>query len=235
MNSKTLTNQMAEAEAEVDEMEKELNVHNRDGRPGFPVEEGAFKGWRAFGTHPFSPDEKKSFIRAIRELFDSEIGLLGKFILILFGLYIVFAVVLTVVNPAMWVVVILAFSISFFTSSFNNLMIIFGWLKLAKCNGEYILWDGKNIFALPLKYGKNLIFTSKDIASITVEYDYSETVRVCNRNKGNANIDFHVGPFKPGIMSNDTLDQLAIDKQEFVKILTSATGLEPIMTRIHRN
>jgi hypothetical protein len=207
------------------DLEKELNVHNRDGRPGFPVKEGAFKGWRAFGAHPFSPDEKKN---VIREFLDSEVGLLGMFLAILLGIYFTFAVVLTILHPVMWVVGILAFIFS----SFNNLMIRFGWFKLAKCHGKYILWDGKNVFALPLKYGKNLVFTSKDIATITVEYGHSETVRVRNRNKGNANINFRVGLFSS--MSDDTADHVDIDKQEFVKILASATGLEPIMKHIYR-
>jgi len=42
------------------ELEKELNVHNRDGRPGFPVKEGAFKGWRAFGANLVEPGAWRS-------------------------------------------------------------------------------------------------------------------------------------------------------------------------------
>ena len=34
--------------------------------------------------------------------------------------------------------------------------------------------------------------------------------------------------------SDDTRNHIEIDKQEFVKILASATGLEPIMKHIYR-
>ena len=220
----------AEVVAKMDEfsdLEKELKIANSDGRPGYPVKDGAFKGWRAFGTHPFSQNQKKNLIR---DMFNSEIGLLAKLFLILLGIFFIFMFVLTITNPVMWVVGILVFVFS----SFNNLMIKIGWLRLAKCEGKYILWDGKNVFALPLKYGRSLVFTSKDIQTITVEYGHSERVHICNRDKGNANVNFHVGIFTPGIMSNETHDQLAIDKQQFVKILSSATGLEPNMVEIYR-
>ena len=124
---------------EFDELEKELKISGRDGRPGHPIKEGPFKGWRAFGAHPFSQNEKKNLIR---DLFNSEIGILAKLLLILLGIFFIFMFVLTITNPVMWVVGILVFVFS----SFNHLMIKIGWLRLAKCEGKYILWDGKNVF-----------------------------------------------------------------------------------------
>lgn len=136
-----------------------VSVNKTHSNTGSLVNGGIFKGWRAFGYRPkrsFSPNDEKLPISDkifMILLLSVLVGLLVGMSMISNG-----ACFLALIPVLIWVAL----------DYFNGLMIRNGWLLLARCVGEYALWDGRNMFAIPLDHNRTLFIPLENIRQIVV-------------------------------------------------------------------
>ena len=195
-----------------------VSVKTTSKNTGTLVNHGVFKGWRAFGP----PSKKKSPPANWEKssMFDT----------ILFSIFLCLglAVVLwlTKISNGICLIALTApilLAMAAVVEYFNDLMIKKGWLFLARCKGQYALWDGQNTFAIPLAHNRNLFISSEKIFEIivhrgpgTLTNNKYGLVHILTRGK-NGHVNF-------------TTSQ---DEQNFLNILIKVTGIIP-KTKYHK-
>tara|TARA_B110000444_G_C18838378_1_gene597424 strand:+ start:2363 stop:3118 length:756 start_codon:yes stop_codon:yes gene_type:complete len=195
-----------------------VSVKTTSKNTGTLVNHGVFKGWRAFGP----PSKKKSPPANWEKssMFDTILFS----ILLCLGLAVVLW--LTKISNGICLIALTApilIAMSAVVEYFNDLMIKKGWLFLARCKGQYALWDGQNTFAIPLAHNRNLFISSETIFEIIVHRGpgiYTNNkyglVHIFTRGK-NGHVNF-------------TTSQ---DEQDFLNILIQVTGVIP-KTKYHK-
>ena len=191
-----------------------VSVNKTHPNTGSLVNGGIFKGWRVFGYRP-----KRSFSPSDEKLPISDKILMILFLSVLVGLLVGMSMIsngacfLALIPVLIWVALYY----------FNDLLIKKGWLLLARCVGEYALWDGRNMFAIPLDHNRTLFIPLENIRQIVVHNGpgavssgYGGMVDLSVRGK-NGHIKFR--------------DQKA--KTDFVNLLIQMTEITPV-SKFHK-
>ena len=208
---------------EFEELEIEFATNNRNNAlPGFLVPEGKFQNWNVYGNHPYLE----------HELVKSTLWLMTN--LWIWGSYgIVFISLSVMVFPFL---VLLPFIIGV-KYLWDFIMIKSELFLFVKCSSNYIYWDRRDQFAIPMKYGKVMLFTSNQIKSIVVEYNAGDTnagntIHIKNYRTNNVHIDFHSCLLRA---PENLKRQMVQDKMNFTQVLRLITNIEPKMKRITRS
>lgn len=191
-----------------------VSVNKTHSKNGSLVNSGIFKGWRAFGYRPrraFSPNDEKLPI--------SDKILMILFLSVLVGLLVGMSMIsngacfLALIPVLIWVAL----------SYFNDLLIKNGWFLLARCVGEYALWDGRNMFAIPLVHNRTLFISSEKIRRIVVHNGPG----AASGGYGGM-VDISVSGKNGHIQFSDL-----IARSDFVNLLCQTTGITP-MSKFHK-
>ena len=175
---------------------------------GSLVSGGVFKGWRAFGYRPkrnLSPNDEKL------SMFDK------IFILLLLCVIIGFLVGMTKISNGVCFLALIPIVIWVALHYFNDFMIKKRWFLVARCVGEYALWDGRNMFAIPLNHNRTLFISSEKIRQIVV---HNGPGAVSSGYGGMVDL------FVSGKNGHIKFGDLKC-KTEFVNLLTQVTGIIP--------
>ena len=200
---------------EFEDLEMDLATDNRNhSLPGFLVPEGEFKNWKVYGNHPhFEHERVNSTANTIANLWIwGSIGIvLIPLSLILFPFSLLLLFIIGV--KYLW----------------DYIMIKSELFLFVNCSSKYIYWNKENQLAIPMKYGKAMLFTSDQIKSIVVEYNAGDTIHIKNHRSNNVHIDFSTW-----ILSTpeNQKRQMKQDKQNFIQVIHLITNIEPKMKYI---
>ena len=203
---------------EFEELEIEFATNNRnDALPGFLVPKGKFQNWNVYGNHPYLEHELvNSTLATMANLWIW--GSIGIVFIPLSVMLFPFSLLLPFIIGVKYL--------------WDFIMIKSELFLFVKCSSNYIYWDRKDQFAIPMKYGKVMLFTSNQIKSIVVEYNARDIIHIKNYRTFNVNIDF-----QPSfLLAPENLKrQMVQDKMNFTQVLRLITNIEPKMKRITRS
>ena len=197
---------------EFEELEIEFATNNRnDALPGFLVPEGKFQNWNVYGNHPYSE----------HELENSTLWLMAN--LWFTGWFGIVFIALSVMSFGLLPFII---GVKYL---WDFIMIKSELFLFVKCSSNYIYWDRKDQFAIPMKYDKVMLFTSNQIKSIVVEYNAGDTIHIKNYRTNNVHIDF-----QPSLLRTpeNLKRQMEQDKKNFTQVIRLITNIEPKMKYI---
>ena len=197
---------------EFEELEMEFATNNRnDALPGFLVPEGKFQNWNVYGNHPYLE----------HELENSTLWLMAN--LWFTGWFGIVFIALSVMSFGLLPFII---GVKYL---WDFIMIKSELFLFVNCSSNYIYWDRKDQFAIPMKYGKVMLFTSNQIKSIVVEYNSRDTIHIKNYRTFNVHIDFQSSLLRA---PENLKRQMVQDKINFTQVLRLITNIEPKMKYI---
>ena len=200
---------------EFEDLEMELSIDDRNhSLPGFLVPEGEFKNWRVYGDHPYLKHEQinSTFASIAKYWVWGSIGIIFiPLSLVLFPFSLLFLLVIGL--KYLW----------------DYIMIKSELFLFVNCSCKYIYWNQENQFAIPMKYGKAMLFTSDQIQSIVVEYNAGDIIHIKNYRTNNVHIDFSTW-----ILSTpeNLKKQMKQDKKNFIQVIHLVSNIEPKMKYI---
>jgi len=200
---------------EFEELEMEFATNNRnDALPGFLVPEGKFQNWNVYGNHPYLE----------HELENSTLWLMAN--LWFTGWFGIVFIALSVMSFGLLPFII---GVKYL---WDFIMIKSELFLFVNCSSNYIYWDRKDQFAIPMKYGKVMLFTSNQIKSIVVEYNSRDTIHIKNYRTFNVHIDFQSSLLRA---PENLKRQMVQDKINFTQVLRLITNIEPKMKYIAKS
>ena len=200
---------------EFEELEIEFATNNRnDTLPGFLVPKGKFQNWNVYGNHPYLEHELvNSTLATMANLWIW--GSIGIVFIPLSVMLFPFSLLLPFIIGVKYL--------------WDFIMIKSELFLFVNCSSNYIYWDRKDQFAIPMKYDKVMLFTSNQIKSIVVEYNAGDTIHIKNYRTNNVHIDF-----QPSLLRTpeNLKRQMEQDKKNFTQVIRLITNIEPKMKHI---
>lgn len=195
---------------EFEDLEMDLATNNRNhSLPGFLVPEGEFKNWKVYGNHPYLKHEQinSTLVSIVKYWVWGSIGIIFiPLSLVLFPFSLVFLLVIGL--KYLW----------------DYIMIKSELFLFVNCSSKYIYWNKENQLAIPMKYGKAMVFTLDQIRTIVVEYNAGDTIHIKNHRSSNVHIDFSISTLST---PENLKRQMKQDKKNFIQVIQLVTNIEP--------